>query len=169
MKALLAMRSRMVLGVPLCASFAACAPPPIAMNVTCGAPPSADARQSVPSLVIQGSALESLDDGELARRAIQTSTSLRGLAGIGKRDEAAARDGVHLTYAKTPPEVRTYILGQYRFVRVKVLDEARELTRRLGDKVEGSDAVFTDPADPDAIEDAADALEALSRRLVVDP
>jgi hypothetical protein len=49
---------------------------------------------------------------------------------------------------------------------MKVLDEARELTRRLGHDVEGSEAVFEAPSSPDEIENAADALEALSRRLV---
>jgi hypothetical protein len=65
--------------------------------------------------------------------------------------------------------VRSYILWQYTFSRVKVLDEERELTRRLGDQVEGCDAVFEAPADESAIENAADALEALARRLVADP
>ncbi len=123
----------------------------------------------MPSITIKGSALERLGDGELARRALETSKSLRGLASIGRRDEDAARKGVSLTYARTAEEVRTYILWQYGYSRMKVLDEERELTRRLGDRVQGSDAVFEAPADEGALEDAADALEALARRLVDDP
>jgi hypothetical protein len=65
--------------------------------------------------------------------------------------------------------VRKYILWQYTFVRLKVLDEERELVRRLGRHVHGRDALFDAPGDEDAIENAADALEALARRLVADP
>jgi hypothetical protein len=54
-------------------------------------------------------------------------------------------------------------------VRLKVLDEERELVRRLGRHVHGRDALFDAPGDEDAIESAADALEALARRLVADP
>jgi hypothetical protein len=151
------------------------------MNVTCASPPSGDAGQTAAAtsgergstpprpFVIKGSALERLADDQLARRAIETSHELRVLAGIGRRDEAAAGAGTALTYAKTAGEVRTYILGQYRFARMKVLDEAQELTRRLDDAVEGDHRVFEAPTSPADIEGAADALEALSRRLVADP
>jgi hypothetical protein len=167
------MRPSLAAGMFLCAFACVGREPTIAMSVTCASPPSGAAGQTTAAaprpLVIKGSALERLSDDELARRAIDTSKELRVLAGIDKRDEAAAGAGVHLTYANTPGEVRTYILGQYRFARMKVMDEARELTRRLGDAVEGSDAAFEAPTSPDEIDDAADALEALSRRLVADP
>jgi hypothetical protein len=169
---------------------AACSPPVVTTTVVVAPAPDLAARQLVPppvaqaggrpgetappassleSIVIKGSALQGLGDGELARRAMETTRRLRGLAGIGRRDEDAARDGTRLTYAKTPYEVRRYILGQYGFVRIEVLDEERELTRRLGDRVQGSDAIFDAPGDVDGIGSAAEALEALARRLVVDP
>jgi hypothetical protein len=165
---------------------AGCAAPVVTATVVApaaeGSAPECKARQDVPApssertrapaagaIVIKGSALQSLDDGDLAKRTLETSKGLRSLASIGRRDEAAAREGVRLTYAKTPEEVRGYILGQYTFVRLKVLDEEREITRRLGDQVEGSDAVFEAPSDEGDIERAADALEAIARRLVADP
>jgi hypothetical protein len=170
---------------------AACSPSVVTTTVVVAPTPDVAARQLVPlpvaqaggrpgettppasppgtSIVIEGSALEGLGDGELARRAMETTRRLRGVAGIGRRDEDAARDGTRLTYAKTAYEVRRYILGQYGLVRIEVLDEERELTRRLGDRVQGSDAIFEAPGDVDGIDGAADALEALARRLVVDP
>jgi hypothetical protein len=119
--------------------------------------------------VIKGSALEALDDADLAKRVLATSKELRALAAIGRRDEAAARGGAQVPYAKTADDVRAYILGQYKFARIKVLDEEHEMTRRLGNRVEANDALFDAPRDEDDIENAADALEALARRLVVDP
>jgi hypothetical protein len=120
-------------------------------------------------LVLEGSALQRLGDDELAKRALGTAESLRGLAAIGRRDEAAARDGVRLTYARTADDVRRYVVWRYSFQRMKVLDEGSELRRRLGAAVRGGDAIFESVGDEDGIERAADALEALARRLVVDP
>jgi hypothetical protein len=161
---------------------AACSPPVVTTVVGAAAAPEGNAGRAAPApafpattapasrhIVIKGSALQSLDDADLARRALETTRGLRGLASIGRRDEAAAREGVKLTYAKTPDDVRAYILWQYTFSRLKVLDEEREITRRLGANVEGSDAVFDAPRDEGDLESAADALEALARRLVVDP
>jgi hypothetical protein len=146
------------------------AAPPSAPSSTCTQAATATSdKPAAPSITIKGSALQGLVDADLAKRALDTSKGLRGLASIGRRDEDAVRNGVQLTYAKTPDGVRSYILWQYSFSRMKVLDEERELTRRLGDQVEGSDAVFEAPRDEQAIENAADALEALARRLVADP
>ncbi len=61
------------------------------------------------------------------------------------------------------------VLWRYTLVRIKVLDEAHELERRLGERVEVGDAVFQAPPDEPAIETAADTLEALARRLVAGP
>ena len=110
-------------------------PPPIAQETEPPDEALPAARPSGGPIVIRGSALERLGDSALAARAIETpppKACVRGLASIGRRDEEAAREGISLSYAKTPADVRKYILWQYTFVRSKILDEERELARRLG-------------------------------------
>jgi hypothetical protein len=118
--------------------------------------------------VVHGSALATLDDRALARRALATVRKLRGLGAIGQRDLAAVEAGGVVPYAKSAGEVVAYTAYNYTVVRVEVLDVESELRRRLGGAVTGDDSFFRDARDPASVLAAADALETMTRRLVLD-